>query len=68
MNHQPAHTLPRSRYYEEDHDVEEIENVETEDTYYNQPGAGPGTTGGIRVASKPMGRLKKNPLDELDNP
>ena len=25
-------------YYEEDHDGEELENVKTEDTYYNQPG------------------------------
>ena len=45
-------------YYEEDHDGEEVENVETEDTYYNRPGTWPGTSGGTCVAAKPMGRLK----------
>ena len=49
-------------YYGKDHDGEEVENVETENTYYIQPGTWPDTSGGTRVASKPMGRLKKNPL------
>ena len=54
-------------YYEEDHD-REVENVEAEDTYYNKPGTWPYTSGGTHFASKPMDRLKKNPLDEFGNP
>ena len=50
------------------HDGEEVGNVEVEDTYYNQPGTWPGTSGVTRFASKPMDRLKNNPLDEIGNP
>ena len=55
-------------YYEEDHNGEEVENVETEDTYYIQPGTWSMTSCGTCVASKPMGRLKNTPLDEFGNP
>ena len=57
-----------SQYDESEYYYREVENVKAEDAYYNKPGTWPRTSGVTRFASKPMDRLKKNPLDEFDNP